>query len=86
MVDSDLGKHGVVLKLRLSEGRSVTSNDDKLSLTLTKGLDGGLVTKGVFTGLDSKSKSAVDVVLGLLNFRGLYEESGLVDWRCTSRF
>lgn len=85
-MDSDLGKHGVVLKLRLSEGRSVTGNDNKLSLTLTERLNGRLVTKGVFTGLDSKSKSAVDVVLGLLNFRGLYEESGLVDWRCTSRF
>ena len=71
VVDSDLGKHGVVLQLRLSEGRSVTSNDNKLGLTLTKRLQGGLVTKGVLAGLDSQSKTGVDVFLGLLDFRGL---------------
>jgi hypothetical protein len=30
VVDSDLGKHSIVLNLRLAEGRAVVSNDDQL--------------------------------------------------------
>lgn len=71
VVDSDLGKHGVVLQLRLSERRSVTSNDNELSLTLTESLEGRLVAKGVLTRLDSQGKTGINVLLGLLNFRGL---------------
>ena len=40
-----LGQHGVVLKLRLPQGRSVASNDDKLGLAGTQALEGGLVTE-----------------------------------------
>jgi hypothetical protein len=41
-----LGKHSVVLKLRLPQGRSVASNDDELGLASSEALEGGLVAKG----------------------------------------
>lgn len=71
VVHSALGKHGVVLQLRLAEGRSVTSNDHKLGLSLTERLDGGLVTKGVLSGLDNKGELLGDSLGVLLSFRGL---------------
>lgn len=45
-MDGGLGKHGVVLKLTLTERRSVGGDDDQLGLAGTQGLDGGLVTQG----------------------------------------
>lgn len=72
MVDSGLGQHGVVLKLRLSQWWGVGSNDDELSLTLTKSLEGGLVAEGVLTTLDNEGKTGVDRFLVLLNFWGLF--------------
>ena len=44
-MDRCLGKHGVVLELRLPQGRCVASNDDKLGLASSQALEGGLVTK-----------------------------------------
>lgn len=64
-MDVGLGQHGVVLQLRLSEDWGVGSDDDKLSLTLSHGLDDRLVTKGVLTGLNSQSKLLVNVLLVL---------------------
>lgn len=46
VVDRCLGKHGVVLELRLAERGSVAGNDDKLGLAGAKALEGGLVTEG----------------------------------------
>lgn len=34
MVDASLGQHGVVLDLRLPQGRSVVGDDDKLGLAV----------------------------------------------------
>lgn len=44
-MDGGLGQHAVVLKLTLSERRSVASNDDELGLARSEALEGGLVTK-----------------------------------------
>lgn len=71
MVDSGLGKHGVVLNLGLSQSRGVAGNDDELGLTLSESLDGGLVTEGVLSGLDNKGKLGVEVLLVLLRLGGL---------------
>lgn len=45
VVDIGLGKHGVVLELGLSQGRSIASDDNELGLAGSKGLEGGLVTE-----------------------------------------
>lgn len=71
VVDGALGEHGVVLNLGLSQSRGVASDDHELGLTLSQGLDGGLVTKGVLSGLDSKTELGVDVIAGLLRLGGL---------------
>jgi hypothetical protein len=44
-VDRGLGKHSVVLELRLPQGRSVASNDDELGLASAQALKGGLVAE-----------------------------------------
>ena len=46
VVDSGLGEHGVVLKLRLAERRGVASNNDELGLSAAESLEGRLVTEG----------------------------------------
>jgi hypothetical protein len=71
VVDSGLGKHSVVLKLRLAKGRSVTGEDNKSSLALADSLQGALVAKGVLARLDSEGKLGVNSLLVLLSFRGL---------------
>lgn len=67
--DGGLRQHGVVLQLRLSQDGGVGRDDDQLSLTGSQGLDNRLVTKGVLTGLDSKTDLGVHVftVLGGLS-------------------
>jgi len=45
VVDGCLGKHSVVLELRLPQGRGVASNDDELGLAGAQALEGGLVTQ-----------------------------------------
>lgn len=47
MVDTSLGKHGVVLNLGLPQGRAVARDDDELGLTLAERLEGRLVAEGV---------------------------------------
>ena len=54
MVDVGLGKHRVVLELRLAQGRGVAGNDDQLGLARSQGLEGGLVAQG-----DCASRSVV---------------------------
>lgn len=71
VVNSGLGQHGVVLKLRLSQGRSVAGNDNQLGLSLSERLESALVSEGVLTTLDDEGKSGVDRFLVLLDFRGL---------------
>lgn len=65
-----LGQHSVVFQLRLSQDWGVTSNDDQLSLTSSQGLDGRLVTQGVFTGFDNQTQLGVNV-FGVLSLWGL---------------
>lgn len=45
VVNGSLGQHGVVLELTLAERGSVGRDDDQLGLSVTEGLEGGLVTK-----------------------------------------
>ena len=45
-MDGSLGKHGVVLELRLAERGSVGGDDDELGLAVTEGLQGRLVSQG----------------------------------------
>jgi hypothetical protein len=81
-----LGKHSVVLKLRLPQRRSVASNDDELGLAGSQALEGGLVAKGdpkksacrswliallhVLARLHHKRKARVDGVGGSLVLLG----------------
>ena len=44
-MDGSLGKHGVVLELRLAERGSVGGDDDELGLAVTEGLQGRLVSQ-----------------------------------------
>ena len=44
-MDGCLGKHSVVLELRLPQGRGVASNDDELGLAGAQALEGRLVTQ-----------------------------------------
>jgi hypothetical protein len=57
-----LGKHSIVLKLRLPQRRSVASNDDKLGLASSQALEGRLVAKG-----DPTQVSLSLAILALLN-------------------
>lgn len=86
MVDRGLGKHGVVLKLRLSQGRSVARDDDELGLAGTQTLEGRLVSESdprksvcvmddaqdlnVLARLHNKRKARVDGVGGSLVLLG----------------
>lgn len=45
VVNGSLGKHGVVLELRLAERGSVGGDDDELGLAVTEGLQGRLVSQ-----------------------------------------
>lgn len=53
--DLGLGQHSVVLQLRLSQDRSVSCDDNQLSLTSSESLDSGLESQGVLTGFDSQT-------------------------------
>ena len=46
VMDVGLGQHGVVLELTLAERRGVTSDDDELGLSGSKGLEGRFVSEG----------------------------------------
>jgi hypothetical protein len=45
VVNRGLGQHGVVLELRLPQGRGVAGDDDELGLAGAEALQGGLVTE-----------------------------------------
>lgn len=65
VVDLSLGQHSVVLQLRLSQHWGVTSDDNQLGLTVSQGLDSGLVAQAVLTGLDNQTQLGVDVFSSL---------------------
>ena len=50
-MDRGLGKHSIVLELRLAKRGGVASDDDELGLAGAEGLEGGLVTKSDLAGL-----------------------------------
>lgn len=60
MVHVGLGKHRVILDLRLAEGRAVIADDDELGLARSQGLEGGLVAQGVLARLHHKREARVD--------------------------
>jgi hypothetical protein len=68
MVNSALGKHGIVLNLRLAQRRAVRRDDDKLSLGVSQSLDSGLVTKSRLSRSHHKLKLGVDGLHSLLRF------------------
>jgi hypothetical protein len=68
VMDSALGKHGVVLNLRLAQRRAVGRDDDKLCLGGSQSLDSGLVTKGRFSRSHDELELGVDGLNGLLRF------------------
>ncbi len=49
MMNSGLGQHSVVLNLRLTEGRSVASDNHKLTLSVPQGLQGLLVSQHILS-------------------------------------
>ena len=65
-MDSGLGQHGVILDLRLAEGRSVGSDDDQLALSGPKSLQSLLVSQAVLSRLHNQSKSGIDRFIRLL--------------------
>ena len=66
MVDSCLGKHGHVFDFGLSQVWAVGGNKDHLSLTLSKGLQGVLVSQDGLAGFHHQLKATVHRVLLLL--------------------
>merc|ERR1719430_2420385 len=66
VVDSCLGQHGVVLNLRLSEWWSIVSDDDKLRLPISQGLQCLLVSQAVLPRLHHQRQAGVDGFIGLL--------------------
>jgi hypothetical protein len=61
-----LGQEGIVLDLRLAQGRGVVRDDHKLGLGGAEGLDAGLVTQGSLSGGHHQLDSGVDVLGALL--------------------
>lgn len=66
VMDSGLGKHGVVFNLRLSQRRTVVRDNDQLALSLTKRFESGLVSQQVLSTLHDKSQAGVDVLHSFL--------------------
>lgn len=65
VVQWSLRQHSVVLQLRLSQDWGVTGDDNQLGLTVSQGLDNGLVAQGVLTGLDNQTQLGVNSLLVL---------------------
>ncbi len=59
-MDTSARKHGVVLDFRTTKRRAVGGQDDELSLTLTKGLQGGLVAQAVLSTLHDQGQTRVN--------------------------
>merc|ERR1740137_283934 len=64
VMDTSLGQHSVVLDLRLSEGRGVVCNDDKLGLSVPEGLESLLVAQAVLTRLHHECQTSIDGLVG----------------------
>lgn len=62
--DRGLGKHSVILDLRLPERGAVVADDDKLALSRSQGLERALVTQRVLPRLHHKRQARVDVLSG----------------------
>lgn len=60
-MDGGLGEHGVVLELRLAEGRGVGRDDDQLGLSGAQSLHSRLSTQGDLTGLHHQGEPGVDL-------------------------
>merc|ERR1712045_158626 len=67
VVDSGLGQHGVVLDLRLPEGRSVVGNNDELGLAQPEAVEGLLVAQEALARLHDKGETRVDALIALLD-------------------
>ena len=61
-MDGALGKHGVVLNLRLAKGRAVVADEDELGLVEPKGLEGGLVSEDSLSTPHNHLKTRVGVL------------------------
>ena len=70
VVNVGLGKHRVVLDLRLAEGRAVVADDDELGLAGTQSLESRLVPQGVLAGLHHERQARVDGLRRCLSFLG----------------
>jgi len=68
MVDVGLGKHSIVLNLRLAEGRAVVADDYELGLARSQSLKSGLVTQSVLARLHHKREARVDGFGASLSF------------------
>ena len=66
VVHARLGQHGVVLDLRLSEGRRVAGDDYQLGLAAPQRLEGLLVAQHVLAGLHHEGEPRIDGLVGLL--------------------
>lgn len=60
VVDVGLGEHGVVLDLRLSEGRAVFGDQNELGLARSELLESLLVTEGELARLNNELELGVD--------------------------
>merc|ERR1719145_534105 len=63
VVETGLGQHGVVLDLRLAEGRSVVGDDDQLALAVPQGLEGLLVSEDIFPRLHHQRNGKSKLVI-----------------------
>jgi len=66
VVDCRIGKHCVILELRLTERGAIRGNDEQLAFALAERLNGTVNTETVFATLDNELESGVDVLCLLL--------------------
>merc|ERR550534_2954589 len=67
VVHSGLSQHGVVLDLRLPEGRSVVGDDDELGLAQSEAVEGLFVAQQALSGLHDEGQARVDALVALLD-------------------
>jgi hypothetical protein len=75
-VNVGLGKHRVVLELRLAERRSVSSDDDELGLAGTEGLESRLVSQGDYCIFVSQGPSKVRFIVSSYLYRTSSQAQG----------
>ena len=59
--DFNFGQHGVILNLRLSDGRAVAGNEDQFGFSVSEGLQGGRVSQTTLSGSLQQSNFSVDI-------------------------